>query len=175
MKSKNDYPGIELAITRQARHHAKCLKKQMRFNGETIEDLEQTLMCCMLEHLDKYDPEKGNLNTFASMVVRSQTTSLIRSQSRPTLEHTYQHESVFTCDEIEMQQFKLIDKATERLMLSTDIEKILMRLPPDLRYIATLLQHHSVTEVARLIHQSTMNVYHMLIKMRPYFKTLSPE
>jgi len=181
----NDY-GEELI-----HHKARQLVGTAGFTVDDVEDLEQEMRLDLLERLPKFDPNKATYNTFVSRLVERKISNLIRHRTQEMRDFRCEEGSIHdvvesgdsgdekverietvTQDEQDFRLGKHVRSTEERCDLKLDISLVLLKLPPDLRELAELLQAMSITDVARELGIARPTVYDRLKRLRQAFEEL---
>jgi hypothetical protein len=114
-----------------------------------IEDIEQELMCEVLECLHKFDEQRGLLEHFIRKVLARRSVNLLQSslcaKRGPFVNFR-------ECNENDCDEFASNDRSTEINLLSD-------YLPNRYKILCKLLADHSVTETSKIIGKSRAFVY----------------
>ncbi len=78
----NRYDGIDKRIVSNVKQYAKNLKRNIAFHLMSIDDIEQELMCEILECLDKFDEQQGDFEHFIRKVLSRRCTNLLETYTR---------------------------------------------------------------------------------------------
>jgi len=133
-------------VRRKARLIVRCFADE----GEDVRDVEQELLLRLLRNLRDFDPKKGALNAFISVVVERLSGMLIRERRAKKRSPTGKRSLGARCDGgavIEPPDLREHDQPNVDRAL--DVAELLAALPPDLRDLAERLQTRTVSEVAR--------------------------
>ena len=86
----NQYPGVDPYAVKAVRCAARNLARQKEFHTSDIEDLEQEFIVHLFSRMDRYDPQRGQFNTFIDRVLRSKTAVLVkRSAAKKRQDDTF--------------------------------------------------------------------------------------
>ena len=170
--------------TRLIRRTAKKLIGSAGFLPADRQDLEQELSLDLWRRLSNFDPDRAQLQTFITRVVRHRAASLIQAQIAQMRDHRRTTRFVFDpADNDEPLGPKSFDHhAYLRLtddqwrtdlaqrQLARDVAALLARLPPDLRDLCTRLAHRRPSEIARETRIPRSTLYASIAKLREHFK-----
>lgn len=154
------------------------------FKAQDREDLEQTLLLRLIRSLKSFDPERGHLNAFATVVVESATSKILRdaiAQKRDQRRMVY--EANRRSDESGGQPIELIDScekdarhcrdplSAETLAeLKLDLAEVIDRLPDPLRDLTGRLKTQSITEIARELRKPRTTIAGWVKRIRKHFE-----
>jgi len=144
---------------------ARQLVGKAGYTLDDVEDLEQDLIRDLLERMEKFDPAKAKLSTFADRVVCRRICNLLRHRQAEMRDHRCvafsmneeleteegpmeRHETIGQ-DEVDLRTGRYNRPAADRAHLHMDMNAVLIGLSPELRQIADMLRTMSVAEVAR--------------------------
>ena len=176
MRSKNRYPGMDTAITKQIQYHAWRLKQMPCFCCEDIEDVEQELLCEVLDCLEKYNKEKSSIGTFVDQIITRRSNNMI--QRRLSIKRGGKTTTI-SLDIYDEFGEAFVDKipdpeSTEHHERAIDVAHAISMLPSPWQDLTKLLQIYTITEVASMTGKSRAAIYRILEQLRPYFIELLP-
>ncbi len=125
------------------------------------EDLEQDLLCDLLERLPRFDPSRGTIGTFIARVVEHRIVAILRR--RTSAMRDYRREECSLNEEIADGEGGTVERAEtmdasvnrrgrsdeEAAELAMDVQAVLEALPDDLRQLCQQLKSASVARIAR--------------------------
>lgn len=158
-KFANCYKGLNSIIVKQVRYYAYKLKKRLGYAD--IEDIEQDLMLCLLEHAKTYDPTRAKFSTFANYLlvykIKDITEKLISQKNRCWACRTGLIEH-HTC----LESYELLDThydPTNGMHLAIDLNRVESLLTEPLASLLGQLKIYNVSEISRLkkIPRSTLS------------------
>ncbi len=175
MRSRNRYPGMDNTIVKQIQYHAWRLKQMPCFFSEEIEDVEQELLCEVFECLSKFNKEKSSLGTFVDQIITRRSNNMIQRRLSIKRGGRTTTISLDIVDDFGVAMVDTIPDPHERnLDFVIDVAQALGAVPEPWREFATLLQTHTITEVASLTGKSRAAIYRILEQLRPCFIDLLP-
>ena len=158
-----------MRLVRRAEHEGRRLQRKLGLPSHMAEDVQQDLLVDLLARLPKYDPARGNFESFTTIVLRHQSTRLARrhceaftAQGGATLPLSSLDEGSEPIDWISShatQQAAL----HERLCLG----KATRSLRPCDRLLCLVLSHGSVASLARTGFASRSSIYRRIHRLRP--------
>ena len=179
------------AIVKQARciisHRLRKLARRMRLAELGRQDLEQDLLCDVLERLPRFDPSRGTLGTFIARVVERRIATIVRHRQAPKRDHRRNGPSLN--DEVIDETGCLVERAEtidcmtnrpgrsdeEHCELSLDVQAVVEKLPADLRELCLRLRSESVAEIVRTTGMPRTTVYDAIHRIRQHFKAAGME
>jgi DNA-directed RNA polymerase specialized sigma24 family protein len=144
----NRYDGVDERVVMNVKICARNLKRSNLLRSMEIEDIEQELMCEVLECLHKFDEARGDLNHFIRKVLARRSVNLLQSslcaKRGPFVNFR-------ECNENDSDELSS-NRSTELSLLSD-------YLPSRYKVLCKLLAGHSVTETSKIIGKSRAFVY----------------
>jgi RNA polymerase sigma-70 factor, ECF subfamily len=180
MELRNRYDGLDPAVIRPVRFHARRLAAAGGIPGAELEDLEQELMLDLLRRLSRFDGRRSSLATFAERVTRNRAATLVESAGAAKRQasgaavplHGHAHRSP---DEPPLADVLASEDALwpetlaafeERAGLRHDLGRLFRELSDDLRDACLRLREDSVAEAIALPGRTRGSVYHALARLR---------
>ncbi|WP_341810099.1 sigma-70 family RNA polymerase sigma factor [Wolbachia endosymbiont (group A) of Apotomis capreana] len=159
MKSKNIYKGINPTIIKYVKYHALKLKSKSCFADESLEDIEQELICQIWPYLSHYDETRSSFNTFIDRLVNSRARNLLHKHQ------CMKYSMVFGLDD-NIPDYKHFE---DEVSLYFDMADIISTLPENWKNLCILLNDFTVAEVAEITGIPLSSVYYILKQMRNKF------
>jgi len=161
-----------------ARRKARQLTGRLGFTESDREDIEQELLLGWLQALPRFDPLKGHLNVFSTVVLTRLTIAIWRHRqlAKSDWRKQIRLDAVDNDDgrtitsrvhEYRTRRWRRSD--AECVDLAIDVAARIASLPPDLRELAERLKSQSISEIARALGTSRKTIYHKLKRLRRYF------
>lgn len=132
------------------RRKAQLIVRCGGFNAQDLRDLEQELLLCLLQSLQRFDPQQAHINVFLTTVVERSMAMLIR-QRQAKKRDTTGIQSLDAAAE-DGRPIDLPDNwnpAAEGADLAIDLSGVLAALPARLRHLAERLKVQTVAQAAR--------------------------
>jgi RNA polymerase sigma-70 factor, ECF subfamily len=167
-------PELDPYILQQASCRARVLVSTAGFRRDDWEDLRQEMILDFLRRAPKFDPARGKWRGFVRGVMKNHAAILITRKYR-----SWYREVVFSDVRIgEAESGEAVNdyfdglrshETGTALRLSIDVERMLNRLPSQLRTLALLLGEMPVQDVCALMGKSRSRVYQMTCQLRDAF------
>ena len=164
MKSQNSYKGIDPIIIRYVKYYAKCIKCLKCFAHESIEDIEQELLCMIWPTLDQYDESRSSFATFICQLVRSRALNLITKQScqKRGGKEGISYVDPNVLDQMIDEKYHFSDEVADRI----DANYVISTLPQEWQTLCKQLEVLSVPEAAEVNEISKTTVYNTLNRVK---------
>jgi len=167
-------------MTKMIQCKARSLVGQVGLTADDVEDIEQELSTHLLERLPKFDPDKASPNTFAARLVDKKICSILRyrtqeirdSRNKPRSLNEYvpdgEGSTVQLGYTLERDERASLPRLTpeQETALRLDVESVLASLPPDVRHLAELLKHMSMSDAAKEMGMPRTTLYRLRCKLR---------
>lgn len=187
--SRNQYNGIDECAVKLIRSKATQLVGKYGFTESDREDLEQEIALALLLALPKYDSERGQRSTFISRVVNHSISDMI--EARKAAKRDYRlcicslNENLLYEDGTVAERLEAIDRdgclrrtgksdQSEVALqdLRIDVNRLISKLPGDLRRLCLQLQSANVSQVSNDTETSRSTIYRKLKKLRVIFEAV---
>jgi len=152
------------------RIHARRLSS-LKLTGVDAEDIEQELGYELLKAMKRFDPHKGNLSAFANGVLSRKYKSYLREHFAKKKGRAIFFESIERQRKNDIADVRS-GHLKEELILKIDLSRSINRLSIFHIQLCELLQHYSVSEIAKLLKISYSSLHCEIRKIR---KKLSEE
>jgi len=171
-------------MTKMIQCKARSLVGQVGLTADDIEDIEQELSTHLLERLPKFNPDKASLNTFAARLVDKKISSILRhrtqeirdSRNKPRSLNEYvpdgEGSTVQLGYTLERDERVGLPRLTpeQETDIRVDVESVLASLPPDVRHLAALLKHMSMSDAAKEMGMPRTTLYRLKRRLRDAFE-----
>lgn len=160
MKPKNSYKGIDPIIVRYVKYYAKRIKHLKCFAHESIEDIEQELLCMIWPTLEKYDESRSSFPTFVCQLVKSRASNLISRQScqKRGGKEGISYVDPDVLDNMIDEKYHFVNEVADRI----DANYVISTLPPEWQTLCKQLEVLSIPEAAEVNKISRTTVYNTL-------------
>jgi len=187
--SREGLQGVEEgSLSKYARTLIACKARRLvgraGFTRSDVEDIQSELTLHLLERLPRFNPKKSRLNTFITRVVEDMAEKLVRHRTME--KRDFQREACSLNEDIKNGEGVLTERAETlsreehdvRLRgrapqnasdMALDVERVMSRLPKELRELCELLQTMSVTDAARKLGIPRSTVRGRVRKLREVF------
>lgn len=155
------------------------------------EDIEQELITYVLERASQYDPSKGNIEAFATLLMQNAAAALIRGLNRqrsnppagsgidslskvvegPDRKSEELTRGLTSSDGNRRRQTELRDPLRD-VELADAVEHQIQTLPRRYRRVAQLLRTHNQIEIANKLGWSKRKVSQFLLVIREHFSNV---
>lgn len=193
MADSNSYPGIDEYDVMLVQYNARRLIKQPGFCREDQPDIEQELMLELIKRHPTYDRSKASRHTFVARILKRKTTDMIRARlaqkrnsraETTSLNDSVQVEEDGSREEkwatVNVEEYLQLTGSIglsreERIDLGIDIDRMMMRLPEDLRRLCELLTEKNISQVSRETGIPRATLYFAIRKIRKLFEEAGME
>ncbi len=140
----NRYDGIDKRIVSNVKRCARNLKQHSAFRFMDIDDIEQELMCEILECLDKFDEQQGDFEHFIRKVLSRRCANLLETYTRKKRDFLIKF-SEYNDD--------IYRGATEQQSMLEHVEllRLMDEMPIKYRLLCRLFANHSIIETAKIL------------------------
>lgn len=162
----NPFEGLDDYSVNLIRHKTRHLIGQTGYTKSDQEDIEQDLSLHLRQQLPKYDPRKGTLKTFVSIVlnnkVRTMASARLTSQfdfrqhdcSLDEMVETGVGDRVSRGEAIDAEEYLMATgqlnlRALDLVELRIDVRHAISLLPADLQSMCARLQEQTIVDIAR--------------------------
>ncbi|WCR54378.1 MAG: hypothetical protein PG981_001400 [Wolbachia endosymbiont of Ctenocephalides orientis wCori] len=156
---KNSYLGVNPIIVKYVKHYANYLKSINYFTHESLEDIEQELLCEIWPRLDQYNKKKSSYSTFVAKVTQSCARNLSRN-------HSYSRHRVTFCIDDDLPDCKYLES---EMISRVDVNEIISRLTKSYRNIFELLKIFNISEVSKITGVPKTTIYNIIKHVRNRF------
>lgn len=152
-------------VLRIARKYASQLVGNYGFVPDDCVDLTQDLLLECLRRCRNYDPSRSGQHAFVKLVVRHGIASII--ESRTALRRNGR-----ICELIDDFHGapSQIENPRDADHLKMDVERLLVKLPPELVQLAQLLSTDSIASIGRITGRSRATIYRRINELRCAFE-----
>lgn len=181
--SRNQYDGIDEYAVKLIGHKASQLVGKYGFTKTDREDLEQEIALALLLALPKYDSERGQRSTFISRVVDHSISDMIEARKAAKRDYRLctsslddrlvkdENDATELIDTVDQDDYLIRTgsqsrSAAELQDLRLDVERLINKLPDDLRELCLQLKSANVSQVSSDTGTSRSTIYRKLKILR---------
>lgn len=182
--SNNRYSGVDSYAAFFIAYKVKVLIRTPLFNTDDYEDLEQDLMLAYLYARPSFASEKGHLKSFIKATVNNHAKNILIEAERQK-RWTGEKDISFQMAPEENPSSTLLDETMSddgfcgdvfsnlniaSIELKIDIQRLLEKMPKDLRKTFHFLKNNSITEAAKILRIPRTTMSSRAKRLRKYLE-----
>lgn len=173
----NSYPDIDGDVVQFATRCAHSLVRQVGFTLSDFDDIQQELICVVLNELPSFDPSRSKRTTFIARVLQHKVQQMVRNRTRakrhPFREAFSLNEACTLSDQSDATYAEVVadgnDDAWRLRELIADVHAAVVALPPKLRNLAILHAHLKPSEARKEAGLAKSSHHRAIRTIREYF------
>jgi len=180
MDYKNSYDGLDDYAARLIKSKARQLVGKAGLTQHDQSDIEQDLMIDLLCRMQHFNPAKGKKTTFIARMVERRISTIFEARFAQCRDWRKCYSLNETIGEGDGWQGEIIDLLSndedsdnlsdlELSSLKMDVERVLDRLPDDLKELCLKLKENTMSEIAREMGVPRGTLYGRIKKIRKAF------
>jgi len=143
----NRYDGIDKRIVLNVKRYAKTLKHHSSLRSVDLADIEQELMCEILECLNNFNEKHGNFEHFIRKVLSRRGSNLLKSHMRK------KRDSFINFSEYDDKVYHETS-ASRSIIEHIELLQLIEKMPFKYRLLCHLFANHSIVEIAKILNIS---------------------